>query len=176
MILNGSKTFGAVLLGLAGLVGCNDKASMTEFFGPEDQTRRVHQAMNSQANCGAREDAMLYAAHFTDGKLNSLGAAKLARLVPDEADAVVHLYLDVPDNELATSRKEAVVTYLHACGVDDARLKLAIGPNPNLNTPAAPGLSSLSKTDTGSVTGGQGEAATDGTPSYAPQAGAALQQ
>jgi hypothetical protein len=137
---------------LLGLVGCDDKASMTTFFGPEDQSRRVFQAANAQANCGAREDATLYPAHFTDGRLNSLGAAKLARIVPDDDQAIVHLYLDVPDNEMTAARKDAVTGYLKACGVEDGRLMLALGPNPNVSEPAAPGLSYLPRTDTATAT------------------------
>jgi len=151
MKLSRPVVLGSSLLLLSGLFGCDDKASMTTFFGPEDQSRRVFQASNSQANCGAREDATLYPVHFTDGRLNSLGAAKLARVVPDEADTTVRLYLDIADNELSAPRKEAVSGYLRACGVDDAHLTLAVGPNPNLTTPSAPSLEHLSRTDTGAM-------------------------
>jgi hypothetical protein len=154
-----------VLLGAAVITGCTDKSSMTEFFGPEDNTRRMHQAAAVQADCGAQEDATLYAFHFTGGRLNSLGAAKLARLVPDDSGAAVNVHLDLSDDELAAQRKEAVATYMRACGVEDAQLKLAMGPNPNLTAASATGLARLSRTE--STGAAESEDAT--TPSYAPQ-------
>jgi hypothetical protein len=170
MKLMRTAIFGSSLLLVSGLFGCDDKASMTTFFGPEDQSRRVFQATNSQANCGAREDATLYPVHFTDGRLNSLGAAKLARVVPDEADTMVRLYLDIPDNDMTAPRKEAVSGYLRACGVDDAHLALALGPNPNLTTPSAPSLEHFSRTDTGGMTPNDGSSMLpQGGQGYGPQ-------
>jgi hypothetical protein len=156
----------SMLAGLCGLVGCDDKAGMNTFFGPEDESRRIHLALTQQANNGAREDATLQPVHFTGGKLNSLGAAKLARLVPDQAGDEVNVYLDVADNDLTVSRKDAVASYLRACGVDDGRMKLTLGGNPNLSYPSAPGLANLPKTETG---GTSSESDSGSGPSYSPQ-------
>src|SRR5262245_14248467 len=179
MKLTRTVVLGSSLLLVSGLLGCDDKSSMTTFFGPEDESRRVFQSMNAQAACGAREDATLYPMHFTDGRLNSLGAAKLARVVPDEADTMVRLYLDLPDNELTAPRKEAVSAYLRACGVDDAHLALGMGPNPNLTAPSAPSLEHMDRVDTGTTAGGTTVGTSSGSsaaPGYGATGGSAMHQ
>src|SRR5262245_60524344 len=54
------------------------------FFAPEDSVPAMTRAMNVQAASGARADAMLQAAHFDKGQLNSLGRAKLTAMLDDD--------------------------------------------------------------------------------------------
>src|SRR5688500_16824057 len=52
------------------------------FFNPQGE-ERVTAFTNVQASNGARNDAMLYAHHFTAGQLNSLGRSKVLLMLED---------------------------------------------------------------------------------------------
>lgn len=155
------KTIGMMLrsslllaVGLVGFAGCNsDKSDMKSFFEPMDENRKVNRFINVQADEGARKDSTLQAYHFDGKKLNSLGLEKLDRLIPDEPDAQVVVYLNLSStSDLSPARKDDVVAYLGECGIDATRVKVENGNNPETASPAAAGLSQLSKTESGGET------------------------
>lgn len=148
----------AAALALTGLTGCaTDGSTPKDFFTPEDDTRSVRQFINTQANKGAVEDATLGAAHFDGLAVNSLGTEKLARMLPENRDAGLTVYLDVPEGNEANSRRDAVIAYLKNCGVAESGIKLAFGPNPNLTHLAGEQLANLDKTNTGEAGAGGAE-------------------
>lgn len=104
---------------------------------------RVSPFARAQAANAARRDAMLYAHHFAEGQLNSLGRAKVLLMFEDREsvrDATVYL-VDCGDGELLAQRKQAVELYFRT---ED-------GPNPSAAHPAAPHMARLSKTESGTV-------------------------
>lgn len=148
----------AANLALAGLTGCaTDGSTAKDFFPKDNEQRRSRQFMSVQANLGAREDATLHAMHFDGNKLNSLGTQKLARMAPVDGEGVVNVYINVPNNDLKSARREEVTVYLKACGLADADIKLHDGANDGVTTPTADGLSRLSKVETGGVAGESSE-------------------
>src|SRR3982751_1213691 len=107
------RTILLLSLGPVGLTACGtDGSYYKDFFPPADGTRRVDQIANAQADNGAREDATLQGHHFDGKKLNSLGCEKLDRMIPDDPDADITVYVNLPDSEIATARKTDVITYL----------------------------------------------------------------
>ena len=105
---------------------------------------------------------MLQVAHFDGAKLNSLGEAKLDAMLPDEHDADVKVYLNVPEKADDTAaRKDAVTAYLVAQGLDASHIRIEMGPNPGSSTPAALGLSGLSKADTAAAAAAPGAAVSE---------------
>jgi hypothetical protein len=144
----------AMSLALAGLAGCaTDGSTPPDFFPADDAARRSRVFMSAETTAGAHENATLYAIDFDGGRLNSLGAEKLARLVPNSADSDVNVYVDVPKNEMASARQEDVMVYLRAAGVEAAHIKLHDGANAMAASPAADGLSRMSKVETGGASG-----------------------
>ena len=164
-----TKTTLALLatLSLSGLIGCQtDQSSLQDFF-PDKQERKVNQFVDSQTTAGARQDAMLQDCHFTGGKVNSLGESKLDLMMPDEQDADLWVYVNLPAGEMTTARKDSVSDYLHYRGLDASHVKMVDGPNPNTLSPAAPGVAALVKTETSSeetpATGASGSGASSST-------------
>src|SRR6185295_13304993 len=95
---------------------------------------------------------------------NSLGAEKLARMVPTTAQDEVTVYLNLPDADTTAARKDAVGQYFSACGVDAARLKIKLGDNPEVSTPSAIGLRGQAKieaADAAITTSGGGSESAD---------------
>lgn len=133
---------------LLSIAGCNaDKSSMASFFPPNDGNRRVDQFIETQTNLGVRQDATLQAYHFDGKHLNSLGLEKLDRMIPDEPNTELVVYLNLADSPLSTARKDDVVAYLEEAGLDADLIKIENGVNPDSTSPTAPGLSQLAKTE-----------------------------
>jgi hypothetical protein len=164
------KTFlrSSLVLGVALAAGCassDDQKTVTggpaypdqagaasSFFSSDSGNNHSNAFVNAQATAGAREDATIEPFHFSGTQLNELGTEKLTRMVPDEAGTDVTVYVNVPADDFATARRDAVAAYLGTCGVDAAHLQVKIGYNPNVTASTADGLTNLPKTDTG--TGG----------------------
>ena len=126
-------------------LGCDankkEEAQNALFKGDGDE--RVSKFVNVQASNGARNDAMLYAHHFTAGHLNSLGRSKVLLMLEDCESCepiVVHL-VNVGEGELLEQRKASVELYL----------KTAEGPNKLAFHPAAPNLIRFAKTESGQI-------------------------
>jgi hypothetical protein len=158
-LTNGIRTSLLVGLGLCGSAGCQtDKSSVTEFF-PAEGAQRIHNFADVQTANGAQEDATLQPAHFDGPRLNSLGEDKLDRMVFDDAQETVVVYLSLaPGDASNDARTQAVTEYLKERGIDPSRVKVETGTNPATSTPAATGLARMAKTETG---GGEGESSTD---------------
>ena len=82
--------------------GCRtDNQAGYEFF-PDQGERSVQQFARVQAENAAREDASLREDHFDGGKLNSLGEAQLALMLPPASDddvRTVTLWLDIAEGD-----------------------------------------------------------------------------
>ena len=155
MTMNTKTTLGLLAtLSFFSAVGCDDHAGMHEFF-PSGENRKVNQMIDAQSTAGARQDATLQEIHFTGAKLNTLGETKLDLLIPDEQDADLLVYVNVPAGDLGSSRKNAVSDYLHYRGLDVSHIKLVDGPSP-VTSPAADGLTRMVKTESTEDTAGGG--------------------
>jgi hypothetical protein len=141
----------AALLAGAALVGCSNIHG--ENFDPDGAPRRIGAINESQTAAGAKEDAILYDAHFHGSELTSLGEGKLDLIVKGtpEGDPIT-VYLSVPHASFA-DRQAAVKAYLTKAGIQDDKMLLAEGGNPNLTTPAAYNLGNLYKADGASFNG-----------------------
>ncbi len=143
-------------------IGCNNKneAAQNALFKSDGQ-ERVSPFVTVQAANGARNDAMLYAHHFTAGHLNSLGRSKVLLMLEETSSdenggepRIVYL-VDAGEGDLLAQRKASVELYL----------KTADGPNKLALHPAAPNIIRFAKTESGSLDGdgdGAGSAATSG--------------
>src|SRR5204863_9049296 len=100
---------------------------------------------------GAREDATLQAYHFDKGSLNSLGRAKLALMLDDDAaNNPITIYLNVPaSDEFKSARQDAVVAYLKDQGLEESQIAFKAGTNPEMHHLASEGLTRMAKTETG---------------------------
>lgn len=146
--------------------GCRkDHHEPGEQFPPAGANRATRQFIDAQAASGARADAMLYPHHFDGGRLNSLGRAKLDRMIEDDESLPVVIYLNLSEkDEAAEDRKESVAVYLKDRGVLESQAKLLNGPNPASVSPAAVNLAGSPRTDTlttGSAGGVDGSVGTD---------------
>jgi hypothetical protein len=127
--------------------GCQNQGAIDEPF-PAETEGSLRQTMQLQASAGAREDAMLYDAHFDANQLNSLGASKLALMLGDSERAFpVSVWICCPGD--AKDRRHAVETYLQDVGLKAAQYRVEIGPNPKAVSPSAKALTAIPKTDTG---------------------------
>ena len=136
-------------------VGCSNKkeAGVNAIF-KGDGDERVSKFGDVQATNGARNDAMLYAHHFTGGQLNSLGRAKVLLMLEDCENCEpisVHL-VGAGTGDLLAQRKASVELYL----------RTVEGPNELAFHPVAPNLVRFAKTESG-------ELETSGLPSQPPQ-------
>ena len=146
-------------------VGCNNKREEgvnAIFKGDGDE--RVSRFADVQATNGARNDAMLYAHHFTGGQLNSLGRAKVLLMLDDCENCepiVVHL-VGAGEGDLLAQRKASVELYL----------RTVEGPNELAFHPVAPNLVRFAKTESGQLdTAGLPQQPQGATPPPAPTPG-----
>ena len=155
------------LLGLAaGCANSHPQPSQSSHFFPEQV--KVQNIMELQVAAGAREDATLQALHFDGTRLNSLGSEKLARMVPENQQDNLVVYLNVPGDASLAARRDAVTNYLGMCGLEASRLKIEVGSNPNLTTPSAYGMERMIKTEsTGESSGSSAGTAMSSTPQSA---------
>ena len=142
-----TKTTTTILLAAAAALalGCNNdkKEEAQNALFKSDGQERVSRFANVQAANGARNDAMLYAHHFTAGQLNSLGRSKVLLMLEDCEncdDVVVHL-VNAGEGDLLAQRKASVELYL----------KTAEGPNKLAFHPAEPNLVRFAKTESGTL-------------------------
>jgi hypothetical protein len=137
--------------------GCAEHTQPSMDF-PAEGTVRPHQRMAEiQRSTGARHDGNLYASHFTDDALNSLGRAKLDSMLSDDESVrplTIHM-APAADRSALMRRIEAVTAYLKDNGLSDQQMNFMSGLNDASYHPAAPDLANLRKTDTESApTGG----------------------
>lgn len=147
---------------MATLAGCQPRnttaAPADDFFAASEESTRTADVLAAQSGSGARADGMLYAAHFAGPALNSLGLAKLDRMLNDDDPcAPLTVYLSMADNDARTApRKAAVTNYLKDRGLKADQIKLVMGDNPAASYPAAPLLQRMDRTESapGAVSGG----------------------
>jgi uncharacterized membrane protein YgcG len=118
-----------------------------EEFPADSQVSSVTKIAEAQADRGARSDATLYAIHFDGRYLNTLGMAKLDRMLRDQADPPVEVWLAVPADEQLNARQMSVAAYLKDRGLPTDEVKFGKGANPATDSPAAQGLKDLPKAD-----------------------------
>lgn len=139
---------------IAALSGCASDSTQEQFFSQRIQPSAF---VNKQTDLGAAKDATLHASHFSAGKLNGLGTAKLDSIVrgtPDSTPVIIYLQM----KEDAQTRDE-VLAYLS--GGRDATVRFGANPA-NLR----PGYEGLRELDNQSefTPGGAGGGTPDGTP------------
>src|SRR4051812_6985795 len=102
----------AVLL----LSGCTPQnENHNGFFKGEAAGEEVNKFCDVQASNGARNDAMLYAYHFTGTHLNSLGRSRVLAMLDncnDNCDPVTVHLVRCGEDDVLTQRKAAVELYL----------------------------------------------------------------
>src|SRR5580658_306313 len=130
----------ALILLNAGLVGCqSDKMNQVahgEEFYPDDAPRDSTTLEMTQAARGSLADATLYPMHFDGDKLNSLGEAKLDRMLQADPPLPIKIWMAIPDNDSAEARRESVGTFLKDRGLLVEQITFGVGPNPDSNSSA----------------------------------------
>jgi hypothetical protein len=148
------------LAALLPAVGCQQSPPPTvnhgEVIAPDEQVMTMRRIADIQADGGAHNDATLYACHFDGQYLNSLGIAKLDRMLKDDSDLPLAVWLSIPQDERFEARRLSVAAYLKMRGLGTEQVSFNPGGNPDTDHPAADELKNLSKTDTGSSTGSSG--------------------
>ena len=146
-----TNTLGLSLVGLLSMVGCraNNPDVHGEDFPVEEMVNPVTKIADTQSYAGARSDATLYPMHFDCGKLNSLGEAKLDRMMHDDESCtpmIVHL---TGADDMADARGKSVTIYLKDKGLKDNQIKIESGVNTATNHPVAPSVERLPLTNSG---------------------------
>ncbi|HEY0007402.1 MAG TPA: hypothetical protein VGB55_01655 [Tepidisphaeraceae bacterium] len=144
-------------------IGCKSETNsfaMNDQFQPDNEPRQVHNIFHQQAAIGNREDGQLYAVHFNEGELNSLGRAKLDSMTRPGDARKMHVYLDVPKDSTYGPREAAVISYLSEKGLASNSYNLTAGANPNLSAPAAQSLKGLTRQNKSGAESGSEETAT----------------
>lgn len=146
------------VLGTILIVGCKNgekpKLSVNDKFESDAQPRSINTLFDQQAAIGARQDGTLYAAHFTDGQLNSLGTTKLNAMLSGPERGMVNIYLSIPKDNAYGTRESSVIAHLSALGLASNSYTLTAGDNMNLGTPAVQGLNGLAKQNTATEAAG----------------------
>src|SRR5665213_82024 len=111
-----------------------------EDFVPDDAARSAREFVNMEAANSARADATLRLYHFDNGILNSLGEDRLDMILRNgDANSPLVVYLDLPPEDPDNTRRQtAVNAYLKDRGLTDEQIQFKAGPNPYVNSPAAP--------------------------------------
>lgn len=111
---------------------------------PDHDSSAVWQIRNAQLAAGARQDATLYAVHFDEAGLNSLGQQKLDLMLADEQPAEpMIVYLDLPADAAADKDRASVAAFLKDRGLQDTQIALKDGPNPHTASSAADAMADL---------------------------------
>jgi hypothetical protein len=142
--------------------GCQGEHTDPNYEFPDAGKMRSYQQMaNVQRSAGARADGNLYAYHFTDDALNSLGRAKVDAMIRnDESVRPVTIYLASSAENTANMRRiESVSAYLKDNGLAESQMRFETGANAATYHAAAPDLANLSKTDSGQASGADGASA-----------------
>jgi len=131
------------------LAGCQQSKrsmqGMNDKFEPDDKPRSVTAIFDQQHRNGARQDGMLYAGHFTDGELNSLGRQKLDMMTSGPERGIVNVYMSVPKDNAYAARESSVIAFLSTKGLASNSYTLTAGDNPGTGAPAVQGLNGLAK-------------------------------
>jgi hypothetical protein len=142
--------------------GCQGEHTDPNYEFPDAGKMRSYQQMaNVQRSAGARADGNLYAYHFTDDSLNSLGRAKVDAMIRnDESVRPVTIYMATAADQTVNMRRiESVTAYLKDNGLTESQMRFETGANAATYHAAAPDLANLSKTDSGQAPGADGAAA-----------------
>ena len=136
-------------LAVAAIVGCKDSGTtpfINDQFQADDAPRSVDLLMAQQTANGAREDGTFYASHFSNGKLNSLGYAKLSKMAHGDADGQTKLaiFIDLKGDAFTAASDSVTAAMTHAGYASDA-FTITSGFNPNVGASAEQGLRGLSK-------------------------------
>ncbi len=139
----------AVAIATVLIAGCKSDRQSTVWindqFEPDNAPRATHNIFEQQTRIGARQDGTLYASHFTDGELNSLGVQKLDLATAGPERGVVNIYLSIPKDNAYAARESSVIAFLSNKGLASNSYTLNAGDNPGLGTPAVQGLNGLAK-------------------------------
>jgi hypothetical protein len=141
---NRSRYTLVTLLTVAGMAGCQDTGPKNETFFVQDETHSVMAAFDRQAANGSRHDAMLREQHFDGGRLNSLGRAKLDRMMM--SPGMVTIYLPGP---VEGARRDAIVAYVKDHGRSENDVVIKDGINNAVVHMAGPELARMKKTELG---------------------------
>jgi hypothetical protein len=115
-----------------------------EDFPGDNDSRSVWEIRSAQAAAGARQDATLYAVHFDEAGLNSLGQQKLDLMLADEQPSQpLVVYLDLPGDATAQKEHQSVADFLKSRGLEDSQIALKDGPNPRTGSSAADAVATL---------------------------------
>jgi len=117
---------------------------------------------NAQSAAGAQADASLSSEHFTGGKLNSLGQAKLRMMMEGGAQPAV-VYLGALDDATVNVRRAAIDNWLKETGSGTDSLVVKAGFNPRTSTPAMENISRLKRTESTGEENGAGPGNASGT-------------
>jgi hypothetical protein len=138
----------AVLL-LLGLTGCakdqKPMKSVNDHFIDDEQPRSVNAFFNQQHANAARQDGMLYPAHFDGTALNSLGRQKLDLMFAGAERGMVQVYLKVAKDNAYRDREAAVNSYLTSKNIKSEEYALNFGDNPGVGASASDGLKGIEK-------------------------------
>jgi len=150
-------TLPIITIALAGasLAGCSKKEVSHDLFARESEVHDMDRFAAAQSAAGARQDAMLYAHHFSGSELNSLGRQKLHLMASDKpATEPLAVYLNTTNDPLAHEREAAISKFLMADhGLAAADVQIKMGANPNASFAAGGALSRYSKTESGMAEG-----------------------
>jgi len=145
----------ALILLNAGLIGCqsNDMSNVShgEDFYPEGVQRDSARLEMTQADNGSLADGTLYAVDFSGDKLNSLGQAKLDRMLQADPPLPLKVWMAVPEDTQAQSRREAVGTFLRDRGLLVEQITFGVGPNPGSYSGTDAQLAGFTKLETTDV-------------------------
>jgi len=150
------------VLALLAAAGCKGEHTDPNYEFPDaDKFRSYQQMANVQRSTGARADGNLYAYHFTDDTLNSLGRTKVDAMIRnDETIRPVTIHMaSAADSAVNMRRIESVTAYLKDNGLIESQMRFETGANAASYHAAAPDLANLSKTDSGTAAGTAGAAA-----------------
>jgi hypothetical protein len=139
------------LAALAVAGGCAEHTKPSTEFDADGAVRPYSRMAEVQRSNGARADGNLYAAHFTDDAVNSLGRAKLdAMLGNNETVRPVTVHMaPIADRDALLRRIESVTAYLKDNGLTDGQMHFVSGLNEASYHPSAPELANLRKMDAG---------------------------
>ena len=134
---------------VAAIVGCKDSGTtpfINDQFPADDAPRSVDLLMAQQTANAAREDGTFYASHFTAGRLNSLGYAKLSKMAHGDADgqAKLAIFIDLKGDAF-TAAHDSLTDALTKAGYASDAFSITAGANPNVGAPAVSGLRALDK-------------------------------
>jgi hypothetical protein len=137
------------LIALSLLAGCSQRDQQSRWQDPafrvEGQNSSVRDMLNAQAAEGSLADGMLHRQHFGQTDLNSLGRAKLDRMIAALGDGeVLTVFLDLRASpEAAAPRIAQVEQYLLDQGLEVSSVDIRLGTNLSANIRADDAIKDL---------------------------------